>query len=1337
MANVFVSHAGEDTAAALEVRAWLRADGHAVFLDRDIADGIKIGDDWSQRLLDQLRSSDAVVCLLSAAYARSTWCTAEVAIATSHGSKLLPLTLEEGADHTFVAHLQHFALWSQPERARAAVAAVLRDIDGTGGRAWPDDRSPFPGLEPFTAREQHAFFGRDADIRKLVDGVRSAAQASASVTLIVGPSGCGKSSLVMAGLVPAVSDDADWRALAPFRPGTDPLSALVGEFVRAGRLAGLPWTASDVRRRLRDGLLADLATDLLAEDDGTSRRLLVVVDQFEELVNRTDPAGRRQFVDALLARTAGGGAVRVVGTLRSEFLDVVQADPAFADVSMAIEPVAPLRRAALPSVVERPARLAGITIEDGLVGRIVEDTGSGDALPLLAYTLEALAKGVRRGGTLTHAHYDALEGVQGALVKQAGAALADAVARLGRSEREVLRTLLGLVAVDGRGRPTRLRVPVADLPRDALAELGPFVERRIMVTSEDGVEPTIGVAHEAVLTEWPPLAAAIQEERAALRGRDAVVEAARQWAQDSKRDGRLWERGQVANARRDLGMPSWGPVRSDRVALPDQAVEFLRRSARRNRFRSTRLGVAVAVLLVVALVGTVFAVVMSRAADDQSKITLAHQLVAEAETARGGDDRTALQLGIAAQRLRPDARTAASLIETASATHYARTLPVPRGATVVAFAHGGLLMATGSVTGQVQLWDMTNPRQPTAIGAPLDRQIGIIYSVEFSPDGRTLAAAGGTTGPDGTGGSGKAVLWDVTLPAAPRPLPELTGHAGVVHAATFAPVGGTLATAGFDGQVLLWNVANPGTPSRIGGPLTAHQGRVTTVAFSPDGTRLATGGFDHRVLLWNVADHRAPAVLLGAAPDGPTNAVWRLAWSGTTLAAASADGTVRLWDARPDALGARPSISVGRGQAYTVAFSPDGTRLVTGGTARAAGLWDITDRAQPQRIEVLGGHAGAVYTAAFRDATTVVSGSADGTAVVWDLAPRLAATPLGPPSGTDAEVYAATTARDGRVLVTGTADGRLALTDLATGQQDAKVDAGPGAVRTLAVTPDGRALAVGGDAGIELWDITGPLPQRLPDLGDPRRRIYSLAVSDDGRTLAAGGDNTIVELWDIADPRRPSPRPPLPGHTGAVYAVRFSGTRLAAGGADNAIIVWDIGDPDRPTPVGPPLTGHAGPVNTIAFSPDGTTMATGSDDGAVLLWTVDAAGQARPFGRQPAASPSAVLTAAFAPDGRTIAAGYGDGRVALWDLTEPGYPRPLGPDLTGSSAVNALAFPNAATLVAAARVTTVRRWDLAPWTALQADPATQACAVVGTGLDDAQWVAHLGDEPYSSTCTTS
>jgi hypothetical protein len=160
-------------------------------------------------------------------------------------------------------------------------------------------------------------------------------------------------------------------------------------------------------------------------------------------------------------------------------------------------------------VVRQPARLAGIGVDEGLVARLVDDTDSGEALPLLAFTLAQLADGVVRSAPLSGARYDQLGGVQGALTRQADAALADASAVTGRRREEVIAGLLRLVTVDEQGRPTRWRVPREELPEPVTRELDAFVERRLMTTDTENGRVVVGVAHEAFLSAWEPLAQAV------------------------------------------------------------------------------------------------------------------------------------------------------------------------------------------------------------------------------------------------------------------------------------------------------------------------------------------------------------------------------------------------------------------------------------------------------------------------------------------------------------------------------------------------------------------------------------------------------------------------------------------------------------------------------------------------------------------------------------------------------------------------------------------------------------------------------------------------------------
>ena len=143
--------------------------------------------------------------------------------------------------------------------------------------------------------------------------------------------------------------------------------------------------------------------------------------------------------------------------------------------------------------------------------------------------------------------------MQGALTRQADAALAEASAATGRGREEVIAGLLRLVTVDEQGRPTRWRVPRDELPEPVTRELDAFVRAAAAHHRHRQGSVVVGVAHEAFLSAWSPLAQAIEENASALRARRAVEQAATEWDNEGRSPARLWERGQLAAAVADTG----------------------------------------------------------------------------------------------------------------------------------------------------------------------------------------------------------------------------------------------------------------------------------------------------------------------------------------------------------------------------------------------------------------------------------------------------------------------------------------------------------------------------------------------------------------------------------------------------------------------------------------------------------------------------------------------------------------------------------------------------------------------------------------------------------------
>ncbi|MGQ0777561.1 MAG: nSTAND1 domain-containing NTPase [Pseudonocardiales bacterium] len=1095
MARVFISYARDDLAQAREIYHWLGKAGHNVFLDKDPHDGIAIGEPWRQRLRERLRWADAVVCVVTPAYLASTWCTAEVATAQERGSRLLPLRVGPDADHPLLTDVQHTDLARDPAAARAALIAVLRRIDAAGGLGWPDDRSPFPGLRPFDVNWHRVFFGRTDEIKALTELVRAATEGIA--LLVAGPSGCGKSSLVRAGLLPVMANEPGWRTVPPFLPGGDPVAALARQLTTAARAIGLDWKVDQVEQRLDTNGLGYLADELLqADPGGPQQRLLIVVDQFEELLTQAAPGQRDRFITLL--RRAKTSPVQVVGTLRPEFLDQLLADPGLAALPTGISPLRPLRREALRLVIEGPARLAGIDVEASLVARLVDDTDTGEALPLLAFTLAQLADGVGRGGQLSAARYDQLGGVRGALARQAEAALAEAITVGGRHREQVIAGLLRLVTIDEEGRPIRWRINRAVLPEQVTTELDAFVTRRLLTTDTGNDAAVIGAAHEAFLSAWPPLAEAIATNGSALRARRAVEHAATEWHDQGRPLTRLWSGGQLAGTVTDTGAhlrvgtpperpsPSRQLLRRPRmlvtnpVELSPTARDFLHASIRHDCYRRRRATTVLSVLLVLALIGAGVAVVQQHRAQEQQRIATARQLVAQADTLLESDPRTALRLGVAAERIYPGDETRGSLLGLLSTTQYAGALTAhTRPVSAVAFApdRDQPILATAGADSSVILWDITDPAQPRQVGQPLTAHTGPVFAVAFAPDGHTLATAGDDH---------SVILWKLTNPVQPRQLHDLQDiHDGGVSSVAWAPDRPLLATAGNDtvtaSTVILWDITDPAYPRRIGRPLEADVGRVSSMVFARNGDILAIVSEGGSVILWDLTD-----LAQGPQPSGPAETgsgrVFSAAFApgGRVLATADVDGSVILWNFADPTRHEQFDSPLYTGKASSaVAFSADARTLATAHADGSVSLWDLTDLTRPQEpFSFQTDHTGRVSSVVF--------------------------------------------ASHGRILATAGADGSVILWSLTNPAQ----------------------------------------PQQLsPPLAAHTGTVLSMAFDSAGRTLATASDDRLVTLWDLTNPAQPQQlSPPLIAHTGRVNSVAFASGRpvLATASDDGSVILWDL-----------------------------------------------------------------------------------------------------------------------------------------------------------------------------------
>lgn len=1227
------------------------------------------------------------------------------------------------------------------------------------------DICPYIGLETFTDETEQYFFGRDALTEKLLNVLREGFRLLA----IFGSSGSGKSSVVRAGVLSELKkgrlpESQKWKQIT-MRPADDPFKQM--------QATGLDITSID------DYLKSHMDVE----------SIVLFIDQFEELFTLCPDDLRINFVHRL-ETALDNSELFLILCMRDEFYSVFNAKASLLAKSdhLKIENVpGTLEENELMAMIKRPAEEVGLIFEEGLAERIIEDlTRYGEVpssnLPLLEFALTQLWER-RRNGALTHDAYQEIDGVTGSLTRWADKAFSK-LTKEDQTLAEGLLTSLVHLGDEAQGLPdTRRRRSLTEFEEPTRRVVKYFADLRLLVTSSETVE----LIHDTLLREWGRLKKWLDENRNFLTWRQKLVERYREWKE---------ERGELLRGRElAVAQDFWSKHRIDLdKPIESQKLEEYISSSEKQVKRTKWLIIAsvVSAFLVLAAFGSIAWEQRNNALSSQLTSTagLAAQIEAIANEKKALQTSQAESTKVANAQATAQANATLANLNAQQASEQ-ETLKISEklsndSKSIIDTNYRlGLLLGVesvrlGNLSHNNPLPAMLN-KMPSGLIRTMDLSSGRVQKIIYTPNGNLMVSM-----------SDIITLWNTQDPLSPKSVKSWKASVtSKPNDVVFSPNSKTLIIGYQDGHIELWDVSTTNfVEIRTPDDFSSQSLDNIKVAVSPDSKFLAVAG-SSTIKIWDISNLNSPQLkgrisrphgdgvninYLNFVPNsifpllvsgGQDNflSIWDLKYSFNSI---KRDGNPISFDTETPVVaisseylliaeeesirvfsysgGERrfidvvPYLGVQQSQIENMVVSPDNLRFIA--TTRDGRImkWDLEHPDSVKVIKTFDGLTYQISSIAFHPSSKsnlLAVGGDDSTITIWDIT------------------------QDYSSMMRNQILNDTEITDIAYG-------------------PKLNLLALGGDQGIDLWDISDPfLLDKIRSTILVRNPIRSLAFNPSETALLFLGDYT-TDVYRPAVYRRDlmrldySENEYLFGtNTVAVFVVGnkyvlageiingktsifqmdlsrinvaretvpldlaancpFKDTAFARNGdlaavATCTVQLWDFSGGKVPT-----IIQELDSVDPrgVAFNPDGELLVSGNGNDTISIWKILPNFKTEIVATR-IAHANGVTGIAISPDGKMMASGGGDQTAILWDITDPENPTQIAnlghhtsPVLNGGM----FFLEDGKTMISASK-DEVFFWDinLQSW-------IESACNIAGRNLTPSEWQQFVGPAiPYHPTC---